>query len=138
MNVAPINYQQKFALKMAVPPTEVTSSEGEVLPPNVLYMVDSDGHFYNGNPIKRIKSGEVNWIADMNDPVQAQIQNDIDESLRLEAEAKALKSKGLRAEAKEIESKAKAVTANAVQCMTEWVKIAQNISGADFFENLEF
>lgn len=91
-------------LKMAVPPTEVISSEGELLPADKLYMVDSDGHFYNGNPIKRIKSGEVNWNADMNDPVQAQIRNDIDKSVRLEAEAKTAKKEAnnLRAQAQEI------------------------------------
>ena len=95
-------------LKMAVPSQEVVSSEGEKLPAGKLYMVDSDGHFYNGNPIKRIKSGEVNWNADMNDPAQAQIRNNIDESIKYEAEAKAAKKEAnkLKANANKLRQQA--------------------------------
>lgn len=120
-------------LKMAVPPTDVISSEGEHLPAGKLYMVDSDGHFYNGNPIKRIKSGEVNWNADMNDPVQAQIRGYIDEAVRLEVDVKAAKKAGNAELATELSSKAKALIALAEQMMTAWVLSAQNKDGVDFF-----
>lgn len=120
-------------LKMAVPPTEVTSSEGENLPAGKLYMVDSNGHFYNGNPIKRIKSGEVTWTADMGDPVQATIRNLIDESLRLEAEAKTAKKEGNVNLANELSSQAKSLTQEAEMKMTEWVKSAQISEGENFF-----
>ena len=120
-------------LKMAVPPTDVTSSEGETLPANKLYMVDSNGHFYNGNPIKRIKSGEVTWNADMSDSIQVQIRNYIDESIRLEAEAKAAKKAGNKELAAELTSKAKAATQQAEEAMTEWVKSAQTPEGVNFF-----
>lgn len=120
-------------LKMAVPPTEVVSSEGETLPADKLYMVDSDGHFYNGNPIKRIKGGEVNWVADLSDPVQVQIKSFIDESLRLEAEAMAAEKAGDK-ELADISSKqAKEYTSKAEQAMTDWVRAAQNKEGVSFF-----
>ena len=121
-------------LKMAVPPTEVLSSEGETLPADKLYMVDSDGHFYNGNPIKRIKSGEVNWNADMNDPAQAQIRNNIDESVRLEAEAKAAKKAGNKDLAADLSAQAKKLTADAESMMTDWVRGAQNKENVEFFQ----
>jgi hypothetical protein len=121
-------------LKMAVPPTEVLSSEGETLPANKLYMVDSDGHFYNGNPIKRIKSGEVNWNADMNDPVQAQIRNNIDESVRLEAEAKAAKKAGNKDLAADLSAQAKKLTSEAESMMTDWVRGAQYKRNTEFFQ----
>lgn len=120
-------------LKMAVPPTDVISSEGEVLPAGVLYMVDSNGHFYNGQPIKRIKSGEVTWEHDVNDPVQVQIRKDIDESLRLEAEAKAAQKAGDEELSAQLSKDAKQYTAKAEKEMTEWVKAAQNKDNEDFF-----
>lgn len=119
-------------LKMAVPPTEVTSSEGENLPADKLYMVDSNGHFYNGNPIKRIKSGEVTWNADMSDPVQAQIRNDIDMALKLEAESKAAKMEGNKELSDNLAKQAKELTSKAEQEMKEWVKSAQNKEGVNF------
>ena len=126
--------KKEAILKMAVPPTEVISSEGEVLPANKLYMIDSMGHFYNGQPIKRIKSGEVTWNADMNDPVQAQIRMHIDEAIKLEAEAKAAKNAGNKELSSDLSKQAKQLTSKAEQEMTEWVKSAQNTNNLDFFE----
>ena len=152
--------KKEAVLKMAVPYEDVISSEGEVLKAGKLYMVDSMGHFYNGQPIKRIKSGEVSWNADMNDPVQANIRNLIDESLRLEKEAKpinkeagefekqakelkeqnseeadklAAKASELKAQANALNAQAKEFHAKAEQAMTEWVKSAQNPEGVNFF-----
>jgi hypothetical protein len=118
---------------MAVPPSEVISSEGEILAPNKLYMVDSKGHFYDGNPIKRIKRGEIDWQADMNDPIQAQIKDLIKESLRLEKQARTAKNAGNKELAKDLLRQAKQVTINAEQKMTEWVKSAQCKNNTGFF-----
>ena len=120
-------------LKMAVPDKDVISSEGENLPAGKLYMVDSMGHFYNGNPIKRIKSGEVTWNADVNDPVQANIRTLIDKSLRLEVEAKGAKKEGNKELSDKLSAQAKAVTGEAEKAMTEWVIFAQNPQNTDFF-----
>lgn len=120
-------------LKMAVPPSEVISSEGEILAPNKLYMVDSKGHFYDGNPIKRIKRGEIEWQADMNNPAQAQIKKLINESLRLEKQAKMAKKAGKKDLAKDLLGQAKQLTIEAEVKMTEWVKSAQCKSNAGFF-----
>ena len=121
-------------LKMAVPPTDVVSSEGETLPADNLYMVDSDGHFYNGNPIKRIKSGEVTWKADIQVPAQLEIRTLIDESLMLESQAKEAKKAGDKELAAQLTARAKQITAEAEQKMTDWVRVAQNQGGVDFFE----
>ena len=120
-------------LKMAVPDKDVISSEGENLEAGKLYMVDSMGHFYNGNPIKRIKSGEVTWNADMNDPIQKTIRGFIDESLKLETEAKAAKKEGNKELAAELSTDAKSYTEMAENAMTKWVKSAQNPENVDFF-----
>lgn len=121
-------------LKMAVPPTDVISSEGETLPADKLYMVDSAGHFYNGNPIKRIKSGEVTWNADMTDPAQKAIRGYIDEALKLEKEAAEAKKAGNKELATSLSNEAKMVTKKAEVAMTDWVRTAQNQKGASFFE----
>ena len=120
-------------LKMAVPPSEVISSEGEILPPNKLYMVDSKGHFYDGNPIKRIKRGEIDWQADMNNPVQAQIKELINESLRLEKQAKTAKKAGNNDLAKDLLRQAKKLTSEAESMMTDWVRGAQYKGNTEFF-----
>lgn len=120
-------------LKMAVPPTEVISSEGEILRANKLYMVDSMGHFYDGNPIMRIKCGDINWNADMNDPVQARIRNLIDESLRLEAEADAKQRMGNNGLCKQLLQTSKDVTIRAEKEMTEWVQSIQNKNNVCFY-----
>ncbi len=120
-------------LKMAVPAENVISSEKENLEAGKLYMVDSMGHFYNGNPIKRIKSGEVTWNADMNDPIQKTIRGFIDESLKLETEAKAAKKEGNKELAAELSADAKSYTEMAENAMTKWVKSAQNPENVDFF-----
>ncbi|MBE7703884.1 MAG: hypothetical protein E7Z89_07540 [Cyanobacteria bacterium SIG28] len=120
-------------LKMAVPPTDVISSEGEVLEAGNLYMVDSMGHFYNGQPIKRIKSGEVTWNADMNDMEQKTIRILIDESLECEADAKDAKKAGAIDLAAVLTIKAKELTQLAEVAMKNWVLSAQNKDGVDFF-----
>lgn len=125
--------KKECQLKMAVPPTEVISSEDEKLPAGKLYMVDSMGHFYNGQPIKRIKSGEVTWNADMNDPVQANIRNLIDESLSLEAKAKEAKESKDVELAEKLNAQAKQLTKAAEQAMTDYVLSAQNKNNEEFF-----
>jgi len=120
-------------LKMAVPSREVISSEGEILPPNKLYMVDSNGHFYDGNPILRIKRGDINWNADMKDAAQAKIINLIDESLRLEAKAATAKQAGNNELSNKLMRQAEKITAEAEQKMTDWVKSIQNKNNVAFF-----
>ena len=73
-----ISKREGIELKMAVFDKPTISPEGETLPAGKLLMIDADGHPYDGNPIKRIKSGEVTFDFDMNDPRQAQIKADID------------------------------------------------------------
>ena len=128
-----ISKKSGVELKMAVPSEAVISSEGENLEADKLYMVDSMGHFYNGNPIKRIKSGEVTWNADMNNPIQKTIRGYIDESLKLEAKAKAAKKEGNKELANKLSADAKSLTQMAEQAMTKWVKSAQNPEGVNFF-----
>ena len=125
--------KKECLLKMAVPPTEVISSEDEILPANKLYMVDSMGHFYNGNPIKRIKSGEVTWNADMNDPIQAKIKECIDKSLKYEKFAKDANEKELPQTANKYSKEAKELTAKAEKLMTDYVLSAQNKNNEEFF-----
>lgn len=91
-----ISKKAGVVLKMAVPLVDVISSEGEVLKAGTLLMVDSEGHFYNGNPIKRILSGEVTWNADMNDPVQVQIRKYLDEIPVLQKKAKNVKKEAAK------------------------------------------
>ena len=117
-------------LKMAVPPREVISSEGQILPAGKLYMVDSNGHFYDGNPILRIKNGEISWNADTNDPVQKHIKYCINESLKLEAEAEKTTDKELK---NKLYKQAKILTSKAEKEMTDWVRIAQNKNKVNFF-----
>lgn len=127
------NMTEGVELKMAVPPTDVISSEGEVLEAGNLYMVNSMGHFYNGQPIKRIKSGEVTWNTDMNDMEQKTIRSLIDESLKYEADAKDAKKAGAIDLAGILTIKAKQLTQLAEDAMKDWVLSAQNKDGVDFF-----
>ncbi|MBO7672789.1 hypothetical protein J6S88_05195 [bacterium] len=120
-------------LKMAVPPTDVISSEGELLKAGKLYMVDSNGHFYNGQPIKRIMSGEVTWNYDKNDPVQVQIRKYIDEAIKLGAESAAAKDAGNEELSEQLRQKSKEVAAIAEKEMTKWVESVQNKNNVNFF-----
>lgn len=125
--------KKECELKMAVPPTEVISSEGEILTPNRLYMIDSNGHFYDGNPILRIKKGDIKLDFDMSDPVQCRIKKLIDEILNLETQMKNAEKAGNKDLAHKLSQKAKQVTQSTEQEMTNWVKNAQNKNNADFF-----
>ena len=119
-------------LKMAVPPTDVVSSEGEILQAGNLYMVDSNGHFYNGRPIDRIKSGEITWYADMNDPIQAQVQNNIEKAIRLEDDAKFAKKSGNIELYNKLARMAKEVTIKAERDLKDWVQKSQNKNNLEF------
>ena len=120
-------------LKMAVPPTEVISSEGEILSPNKLYMVDSNGHFYDGNPILRIKNGDIIWKPDNNDIVQVKIKNLINKSLKYEKKAVTAKNSGNIDLYNQLLLKAEQTTKKAEQEMTNWVKNFQNKNNTAFF-----
>lgn len=125
--------KKECELKMAVPPTEVISSEGEILAPNRLYMIDSKGHFYDGNPILRIKKGDIKLNFDMSDPVQCRIKKLIDEVLNLETQTKNAEKTGNKELAHKLSQKAKQVTQSAEQEMINWVKSVQNRNNVEFF-----
>ena len=112
-------------LKMAVFDEETISLEDEKLPAGKLLMIDSEGHPYDGNPVKRLKSGEVvmNW--NMSDPVQAQFKADIARSAQLEKDAKAAGKAGNSDLKAQLNAEAKALTADIQSRLTEWVKANQ-------------
>lgn len=113
-------------LKMAVFDKPTVSLEGETLPAGKLMMVDSEGHPYNGNPVKRLKSGEVEFDFDMNDPRQAQIKADLDAVVKLEVDAKTAKKDGNKDLAGQLNTQAKELTGKLETELTDFVKAEQN------------
>ena len=121
-------------LKMAVFDEPTTSLEGETLPAGKLMMIDSEGHPYNGNPVKRLKSGEVKMNWDESDPVQAQINSYIQGAARAEQNAKiANKEAGkLDKQVQELRAKAEEASnngdANALDLNTEADELSMKAS----------
>ncbi len=77
-------------LKMAVFDKPTTSLEGEKLPTDKLMMIDSEGHPYNGNPVKRLRSGEVEMQFDTSDPVQKDLQKMLNDIKYMDKQAKSV------------------------------------------------
>lgn len=112
-------------LKMAVFDKPTTSLEGEKLPTDKLMMIDSEGHPYNGQPVKRLRSGEVEMQFDTSDPVQAKMQNTLNEIKDLDAQTKAAKKAGNKDLAGQLKSKAEALVTEFETQLTEFVKDKQ-------------
>ena len=112
-------------LKMAVFDKPTTSLEGEKLPTDKLMMIDSEGHPYNGQPVKRLRSGEVEMQFDTSDPVQAKMQNTLSEIKDLDAQTKAAKKADNKDLAGQLKSKAEALVTEFETQLTEFVKDKQ-------------
>lgn len=112
-------------LKMAVFDKPTTSLEGEKLPTDKLMMIDSEGHPYNGIPVKRLRSGEVEMQFDTSDPVQAKMQNTLNEIKDLDAQTKAAKKADNKDLAGQLKSKAEALVTEFETQLTEFVKDKQ-------------
>ena len=102
-----------------------TSLEGEKLPTDKLMMIDSEGHPYNGIPVKRLRSGEVEMQFDTSDPVQAKMQNTLNEIKDLDAQTKAAKKADNKDLAGQLKSKAEALVTEFETQLTEFVKDKQ-------------
>ena len=66
--------------------------------------------------------------------IPPKIRNNIDESVRLEAEAKAAKKAGNKDLAADLSAQAKKLTSEAELLMTDWVRVAQYKGNTEFFQ----
>ena len=112
-------------LKMAIFDKPTTSLEGETLPPNKLMMIDSEGHPYNGQPVKRLRSGEVEMQFDTSDPLQAKMQSTLNEIKNLDVQTKAAKKSGNQDLASQLKSQADGLANEFETQLTEFVKDKQ-------------
>ncbi|MCQ2958525.1 MAG: hypothetical protein MJ180_06480, partial [Candidatus Gastranaerophilales bacterium] len=120
--VATIIKKEGVELKMAVFDEPTTSLEGETLPAGKLMMIDSEGHPYNGNPVKRLRSGEIEMAFDKSAPAQAKMSDDLAKIKDLDAQTKAAKKAGNKDLAGQLKSQADALAKELDTQLTEFVK----------------